>query len=88
MFKLLKNLKWIDYLIIVLIGGLVGLQVFLDLRLPDYMTVITQELFGSKDMHIIWVNGGYMLLCAFDRTGVWMVGSADTMYENRQGLHH
>lgn len=65
MFKLLKNLKWIDYLIIVLIGGLVGLQVFLDLRLPDYMTAITQELFGSKDMHIIWVNGGYMLLCAF-----------------------
>lgn len=65
MFKLLKNLKWIDYLIIVMIGGLVGLQVFLDLRLPDYMTVITQELFGSKDMHIIWVNGGYMLLCAF-----------------------
>lgn len=65
MFKLLKNLKWIDYLIIVMIGGLVGLQVFLDLRLPDYMTAITQELFGSKDMHIIWVNGGYMLLCAF-----------------------
>lgn len=65
MFKLLKNLKWIDYLIIVLIGGLIGLQVFLDLRLPDYMTVITQELFGSKDMYIIWVNGGYMLLCAF-----------------------
>ncbi len=65
MFKLLKNLKWIDYLIIVLIGGLIGLQVFLDLRLPDYMTTITQELFGSKDMHIIWVNGGYMLLCAF-----------------------
>ena len=65
MFKLLKNFKGIDYLIIVLIGGLVGLQVFLDLRLPDYMTVITQELFGSKDMHIIWVNGGYMLLCAF-----------------------
>ena len=64
MFKLLKNFKWIDYLIIVLIGGLVGLQVFLDLRLPDYMTAITQELFGSKDMHIIWVNG-YMLLCAF-----------------------
>lgn len=65
MFKLLKNFKWIDYLIIVLIGGLVVLQVFLDLRLPDYMTAITQELFGSKDMHIIWVNGGYMLLCAF-----------------------
>lgn len=65
MFKLLKNFKWIDYLIIILIGGLVGLQVFLDLRLPDYMTAITQELFGSKDMHIIWVNGGYMLLCAF-----------------------
>lgn len=65
MFKLLKNFKGIDYLIIVLIGGLVGLQVFLDLRLPDYMTAITQELFGSKDMHIIWVNGGYMLLCAF-----------------------
>ena len=44
MFRLLKNLKLLDYLFILLIGGFVGLQVWLDLKLPDYMFSITQEL--------------------------------------------
>ena len=70
MIKLLKNLKWIDYLFILLICGLVGLQVFLDLKLPDYMLAITTELENIKfgidvNMQVILSNGGYMLACAF-----------------------
>ena len=44
MFKLLRNLKWIDYLFLAIVAGLVGFQVWLDLELPDYMYNITQEL--------------------------------------------
>lgn len=69
MFKLLKNLKWIDYLFICIVAGLVGLQVWLDLKLPDYMYNITQELskigVGEEvSMAVILSNGGYMLACA------------------------
>ena len=40
-------------------------QVWLDLKLPDYMSEITQltQTPGST-MSNIWINGGYMLLCA------------------------
>lgn len=70
MFKLLKNLKWIDYLFILLVIGLVVLQVFLDLRLPDYTGNIMAELgkmqYGMEvSVNNILVNGGYMLACAF-----------------------
>ena len=70
MFKLLKNLKWIDYLFMVCVCGLVILQVWLDLKLPDYMFNITQELemigYGLEvNMTSILSNGGLMLACAF-----------------------
>lgn len=66
MFKLLKNLKWLDYLFILCVGGLVGLQVWLDLKMPDYMFNITQELGNVKpSMNVILSNGGFMLACAF-----------------------
>ncbi|MGN1201595.1 MAG: ABC transporter ATP-binding protein [Candidatus Caccovivens sp.] len=70
MFKLLKNLKWIDYLFILLVTALIVLQVFLDLRLPDYTGNIMAELgkmqFGVEvSVNTILVNGGYMLACAF-----------------------
>lgn len=41
------------------------LQVWLDLKLPDYMSAITDlvKTPGSA-MSDIWINGGYMLLCA------------------------
>jgi ATP-binding cassette subfamily B protein len=40
-------------------------QVWLDLKLPDYMAQITRltQTEGSE-MRDIWLNGGYMLLCA------------------------
>lgn len=74
MFKLLKSLKWIDYLFIVFVCGLIGLQVWLDLKLPDYMFNITQELEAigrgaEVDMTAILSNGGLMLACAFGSLG-------------------
>ena len=69
MFKLLKNLKWIDYLFFVIVLGLVVLQVWLDLTLPEYTSNIIQELYkvqyGSVDINVIWYNGGIMLAFAF-----------------------
>ena len=43
----------------------IGLQVWLDLKLPDYMSEITRltQTPGSN-MGEIWAAGGYMLLCA------------------------
>lgn len=44
MFKLFRYLKWIDYLYVFLILGLVVLQVWLDLELPNYMANIIKYL--------------------------------------------
>ena len=67
MFRLLKYLKNIDYLYIFLIIGLIVFQVFLDLKLPDYMRVIIETLQGvgiEDKVNQILINGGYMLGCA------------------------
>ena len=67
MFRLLKYLKNIDYLYIFLIIGLIVFQVFLDLKLPDYMRVIIETLQGvgiEDKVNQILINGGYMLACA------------------------
>ena len=67
--RLLKNLKWIDYLFLCLVCGLIVLQVWLDLELPVYTENIMNELRTpangvSAGMSIILTNGGYMLACA------------------------
>ncbi len=62
--KLLKNLKWIDYLFILIVGGLVVLQVFLDLKLPDYISNIGEDVVSANTNSVL-INGGYMLACAF-----------------------
>lgn len=66
MFKLLKNLtkKEIIYAIICII--LVTVHVWLELKVPDYMSAITQlvQTKGSKMAEIL-EQGAYMLGCAF-----------------------
>ena len=42
MFKLLKKLRKKDFLLILVCAGLIVFQVWLDLKLPDYMSEITQ----------------------------------------------
>lgn len=65
MFKLLKNLRKKDVLLIVISTALIVLQVYLELKMPDYMSTITVlvETEGSSIREIL-KNGLYMLLCA------------------------
>ena len=67
MFKLFKYLKWIDYLYLFFMVGLVVLQVWLDLQLPNYMATIIRYLQMEEmpdRVNQILINGGYMLACA------------------------
>lgn len=65
MLKLLKDFTKKDYLIIFIAILLIVFQVWLDLKLPDYMSEITVlvQTEGSQ-MSEILEQGGYMLLCA------------------------
>ena len=66
MIKLLKNLNKKGWFIIVLSFILIFMQVWLELKMPDYMSKITQlvQTEGSK-MPEILKNGAFMLACAF-----------------------
>lgn len=66
MIKLLKNLRKKDWLYALVCVVLIVFQVWLELKMPDYMSNITQ-LVQTKGaaMHDILREGGYMLLCAF-----------------------
>ena len=66
MIKLFKNFKVKDYVVIFISVVLIFMQVWLDLKMPDYMSEITilVKTEGSK-MADILRNGGYMMVCAF-----------------------
>ena len=66
MLKLFKSFDKKDLLFIFICIVLVVFQVYLDLKLPDYMSEITRlvQTEGSK-MKDILIQGGYMLICAF-----------------------
>ena len=65
MLRLFKNLEKRDLLIILIIATLVITSVFLDLKIPEYMSEITR-LVQTEDstMNEILVSGGHMVLCA------------------------
>lgn len=72
MFRLLKHLKKREWLFALSAVVFIVAQVWLDLKMPDYMNTITQiaqgginaETGAQYEMSDIWTNGGYMLLCA------------------------
>ena len=66
MLKLLKCFKKKEWIIALISFCLIIGQVWLELKMPDYMSEITKlvQTEGSK-MSSILENGGYMLLCAF-----------------------
>lgn len=66
MFKLLKSFGKKEWLITIVSVSLIVMQVWLELKMPDYMSKVTilVQTEGSK-MSDILINGGYMLLCAF-----------------------
>ncbi|MBD3107998.1 ABC transporter ATP-binding protein [Bacillus sp. AGMB 02131] len=65
MIKILKHLQLKEWLLILASLVFIVAQVWLDLKLPDYMSEITGyvQTEGST-MSQIWEAGGYMLLCA------------------------
>lgn len=66
MLKLFQNLKKKDVIYIFICIVLIVFQVWLDLRLPDYMSKITTLIQSEGSMmRDILLQGGYMLLCAF-----------------------
>ena len=75
--KLFKNLRKKDYLLILICAVIIFSEVWLELKMPDYMSNITVlvQTDGSK-MSEILKNGGYMLLCAFGS----LVGAVITSY--------
>lgn len=66
MIRIFKNIRRQDLIFVVLSIAFVVLQVWLDLKLPDYMSEITIliETEGSE-MSDVLTAGGKMLLCAF-----------------------
>ena len=70
MLKLFKNLRKKDWLYVLISLLFVVLQVWLDLKLPDYMSEITQlvQTQGSAMSDILHA-GGMMLLCALGKIG-------------------
>ena len=66
MIKLFKNINFKEWVMIVFCLILVFIQVWLELKMPDYMSQITVLLQGEgSKMKNILTNGGFMLLCAF-----------------------
>ena len=65
MFKLIRKLEPRDYVLLFCSAILIFLQVWLELKMPDYMAQITKLVqTENSDMNEILSNGGMMLLCA------------------------
>jgi len=66
MFRLIKNYRVKDIFLMLIAIGLIVLQVWLDLRMPEYMSTITTlvETEGSEMKDILY-NGALMLACSF-----------------------
>ena len=66
MIKLFKNLNKKDLLIVLTCILIMVFQVWIELRLPEYMSEITRLIETNKDnISEIMMQGVYMLLCAF-----------------------
>lgn len=70
MIKLLKRLKMSEWLQVIISLIFIVIQVWLDLKLPDYMSEITRySQTPGSEMSDIWLAGGKMLLCALGSLG-------------------
>ena len=65
MIKIFKNLNKKDYFLMPIIILLIVLQVYLELRIPEYMTQITTLVKTNGTINEILTEGIYMTLCAF-----------------------
>ena len=65
MIKIFKNLNKKDYFLMPIIILLIVLQVYLELRIPEYMTQITTLVKTNGTINEILTQGIYMTSCAF-----------------------
>jgi ATP-binding cassette subfamily B protein len=64
MFRLVRHLKAKEWGFVVISVAFIVSQVYLDLKLPDYMAKITKLVqTPNSPLSDIWLNGGYMVLC-------------------------
>ena len=74
MLKLIKKLNKKDYGIMLLCIFLISIQVWLELKIPEFMSEITTLIqTGNGSMGDILLQGGYMLSCAFISFGAAVV---------------
>ncbi len=94
MIKLLKEMSRKDLIIVLLCFIFMLFQVWLELKIPDYMSSITQ-LIQAEDSHMsdILIKGGYMMLCALGSlisaviVGYWAAGlSANFSFKIRHKI--
>jgi ABC-type multidrug transport system fused ATPase/permease subunit len=72
LFGLLKYLRRREWLYAACAVLFIVAQVWLDLKMPDYMNTVTQiaqgrvtaEVGATRGLSDIWASGGFMLLCA------------------------
>ena len=64
MLKLLRYIKLKEWLFFALSLVFICAQVFLDLKLPDYMSKITTLVETGGSVDAVWDAGGMMLLCS------------------------
>ncbi len=66
MLKLFKNLTKKELILTLICIILIVIQVWLELKMPDYMSEITRlvQTEGSEMIEIL-INGAFMLSCAF-----------------------
>ena len=64
MLRLFKFLTTKEWLFVLLTAGCVVVSVWLDLKLPSYMTEITEKLYAGAVWQDLIAPGGMMLLCA------------------------
>ncbi|MCL2140647.1 MAG: ABC transporter ATP-binding protein/permease [Dehalococcoidia bacterium] len=76
MLKILRYLKPEEWLLAVVSLLFIVAQVWLELKMPDYMyRITTLVITPGSAMSDVWIAGGYMLLCALGSlTGAVIVG--------------
>ena len=65
MFKVLRYFKTKEWLLVCGCAAFVVLEVFIELKMPEYVGKITACMTSGAPIREVWINGAYMLACAF-----------------------
>ncbi len=77
---ILRFFGWKDWLATAICAAFVIIQVFLDLRIPEYMMVITQAIMDDESSSVIYGYGLEMIACALLSMGVSIMASISSVW--------